>query len=261
MSVKSPTTFWRKRKLLAKYSIWLIVSYWGGSVLLAFFPLVIPKDRYRAYPFGLTLSETLDYYMVYESFLIAGVLVLWVLNVACFIQYKRSRTATRSRLAGKKRPSESPCPACSKHEACTDTTCVVNRLKLNPVSSKASRFASRHLLSNLCSAILSLTLCYLPLIVTQALTHLRCIDFENHTEEFNKTANRAFNTSMLIASRFVLFNSFLNAIIYGVRSKRLNWKNVFWWYGLSCERNRNVTIGKAPITYFRRLTIARVAIK
>ena len=226
--------------------------------MLAFFPLVIPKDRYRAYPFGLTLSETLDYYMVYEVFLIAGVLVLWVLNLACFIQYKRSRSARKVRLRGK-RDSDS-CPACSRNESCNSPSCARNKLQLNPMSSKASRFASRHLLSNLFSAILSLTLCYLPLIVTQALTHLRCIDFENYTAEFSRTANRVFNTSMLISSRFVLFNSFLNAIVYGVRSKRLTWKNIFWWYGLSCERKRN-TLGKAPIIYFRRLTIPKGMIR
>ena len=200
--MRAPTFYWKKRTVMTRASVNIIYMFWGVGAVFGLFPFILPQDEYKTYPFGLTLSVTFDRYMIYETLLIVGVLTLWILNLACFYEYVRNRSESR----------------------------------LKPTS-KASQHSKKLLLSNLFASIISLTICYFPLIITQSMSQMKTIDFTTHTSTFNADQNKSFNTAMLISSRCVLFNSFLNSVVYGIRSKNIHWQNILWWRQLSYKSN------------------------
>ena len=225
------------------------MSTWLVSGTLGLLPIlqVIPGDRYRVHPIGLTLSIKMDELMLYEIIMLGSLVIVWTFTVASYVLYTKKATMRRRLLGVTEGHYSSVCSRtgsvivitseAADQEASTEVNGKAFKdhydcnhhhqqqlkrtsfIKLIMSKHHSRTDVDRQLWSSMAVVITAFTICYLPLIITQCFSHSKNISLLKQPDTFDPYSNFIFNSIMFISSRVVMCNSFVNGIIYSIMDR------------------------------------------
>ena len=187
--IKWPLKYWQNQEAITQYSKRVIVCIWMFGVLIGIVPVlgIIPGDNYKVHhAVGMTLSTKMDEWFLYESIMVLSLLSIWTLNIASYLNYS---------------------------EGTQDV------LSSNVKQRFLQKKMQRSLMTSVRLVVIAITVCYLPLIMTQAFSHFPALHPHKYPDKFDTRVNFSWNISMFLSSRLVFINAFMNCIIYNFSNK------------------------------------------
>jgi len=204
IALGKPSVYQNNRQKLNSAAKKSVLFSWIFSIALALVTefRILPNDEFVVHSMGMTLSLAFDQLHLYQILIFLSLLTLWVIY---FWSYKTVSKNHRSSSVQAKAKKDDP------------------------------KFEMLRIEKNM---ILSVTICYSPLFIVQSFRECDSLQLSNY-DKFSVVANSAWNFSMYLASRFVVFCSLINCIIFNYHNKYVR-RELFW----KCDKTYDSTLAK-----------------
>ena len=184
LALTKPLLYFQYRRRLSLYAKRGIFIIWILSFLLGLITSfqIIPNDRFKVYPMGMTLSKQMSDLYIYQVMIIISAIFLWSIYAKIYYALKEHIALIKDR--------------------------------------RRTTNEKRFMLIILKAMITAFSICFLPLAFLQSFHNHPLLSLKN-IRQFSPAFNVAWNFGMYIASRLVVLNSLLNCVIYNYKNKYL----------------------------------------